>query len=69
MPKGLKWDEKYQFLLVVWCENALLIMQRFEDSEMYLTHLGGTIIFLKHVDLNDIRMAGIISQKISGCHK
>ena len=52
MPQNMPWEEKYIFLLYVWVQQA--------GSYMYVTHLGGTIIFLKHVDINDIRMAGVL---------
>jgi len=52
MPINLSWEDKYLFLLYVWVKNS--------DAYEFVTHLGGTIIFLKHVDIKDIRMAGTL---------
>ena len=54
MPKNLSWEDKYLFLLYVWCEHPKYV------SGCYITQLGGTIIFLKHIDTLDLRMAGTL---------
>ena len=54
MPKNLSWEDKYLFLLYVWCQNPKYI------SGCWVTHLGGTVIFLKRIDTLDLRMAGTL---------
>ena len=54
MPKNLSWEDKYLFLLYVWCQHPKY------TSGCYIVELGGTIIFMKYVDALDLRMAGTL---------